>query len=110
MQMQMKFQEEVKNNNLVWLENWYKTQCNGDWEHAYGIRIETLDNPGWKISVSLENTKWENEILEMKQIENSESDWYAFGIKEKNFIGAGDPAKLDYLIGLFRKFIEEKES
>jgi hypothetical protein len=34
---------------LGWLEQWYYDQCDGDWEHAYGIRIGTLDNPGWSL-------------------------------------------------------------
>src|SRR5260221_4160816 len=34
------------------LENWYRSQCNGEWEHGEGITIGTLDNPGWSIQVS----------------------------------------------------------
>lgn len=34
-------------NALEWLTSWYKTQCNGDWEHSYGIEISTIDNPGF---------------------------------------------------------------
>jgi hypothetical protein len=30
--------------NLSTLERWYASQCNGEWEHAYGlIRLITLD-------------------------------------------------------------------
>ena len=35
------------------LQKWYRSQCNGEWEHAEGISIGTLDNPGWSIEVSL---------------------------------------------------------
>lgn len=28
------------------LERWYAAQCNGDWEHTYGVKIGYLDNPG----------------------------------------------------------------
>jgi hypothetical protein len=28
------------------LEAWYASRCDGEWEHGYGISIETLDNPG----------------------------------------------------------------
>ncbi|WP_203237204.1 Imm53 family immunity protein [Streptomyces gilvosporeus] len=31
------------------LTAWYTSQCDGGWEHEYGIRIETLDNPGWSV-------------------------------------------------------------
>lgn len=39
---------------LKWLENWYSSNCDGDWEHGYGIRIETLDNPVWAVRINLE--------------------------------------------------------
>jgi hypothetical protein len=41
---------------LEWLQGWYRSQCNGDWEHCYELVIETLDNPGWSISIPLEGT------------------------------------------------------
>ena len=34
-----------------WIEKWYANNCNGDWEHSYGITIETLDNPGGKLKL-----------------------------------------------------------
>lgn len=38
----------IENENIFeWLQKWYKSQCDGDWEHEYGIKIETVDNPGW---------------------------------------------------------------
>ena len=36
------------------LQAWYAAQCNGKWEHTYGIAIGTLDNPGWSLSVDLD--------------------------------------------------------
>jgi len=41
------------------LTDWYQTQCNGLWEHSYGIRIDTLDNPGWSITINLAETSLE---------------------------------------------------
>jgi len=37
---------EDMQNLLQFLQEWYLEQCNGDWEHEFGIKIETLDNPG----------------------------------------------------------------
>jgi hypothetical protein len=28
------------------LQTWYTEECNGDWEHQFGVDIGTLDNPG----------------------------------------------------------------
>ncbi|MDE6471389.1 MAG: immunity 53 family protein [Eubacterium sp.] len=31
---------------LNWLQEWYRQNCTDEWEHFYGIKIDTLDNPG----------------------------------------------------------------
>ena len=41
---------------LEWLEQWYEKTCDGDWEHIYGISIDTLDNPGWRVRIDLRET------------------------------------------------------
>ncbi|MBI1185367.1 hypothetical protein GC194_13935 [bacterium] len=38
------------------IQNWYKLNCNGYWEHSYGYSIATLDNPGWTIRIDLADT------------------------------------------------------
>jgi len=43
-------------SSLTWLQGCYMSNCNGDWEHLYGVRIETLDNPGWTLRVELAGT------------------------------------------------------
>ena len=42
--------------SLVRLQLWYSRQCDGDWEHGLGIRIESLDNPGWSVRIDLKGT------------------------------------------------------
>jgi len=38
------------------LETWFASMCNGDWEHTYGITLETVDNPGWLFTVEITDT------------------------------------------------------
>ncbi len=92
--------------NLNWLQNWYKKQIDGDWEHTYGVAIKTIDNPGWHIEIDLNETSYEHLNSEFKLIDNSKDDWYGVEIKNKKYIGVGDPSKLDFLIKIFRKFVE----
>lgn len=66
---------------LNWLQNWYKTNCNGDWEHTYGIKIETLDNPGWSVVVDLKETNLEHLTREYTLIENSDDDCMLFRLR-----------------------------
>jgi len=73
------------------------------WEHGSGIKIETIDNPGWHVEINLEGTSAEGKKLDKIFIEKKESDWLYLEIKEKLFIGAGDPDKLNEIV---RKFID----
>lgn len=63
MQTITKSPKEIKDstlNNVDWLSSWYRKECNGDWEHTYGISIQTLDNPGWSVRIDLLDTSFEN--------------------------------------------------
>ena len=95
-------------NVLKWIESWYKNNCNGDWEHSYGITIETLDNPGWDIKIDLKGTPLENEKMEYKLVEQDENDWYGIKIENAQFIASGDPNKLEFLITLFKEIVQQK--
>jgi len=46
-------------NVLAELQRWYESQCNEDWEHQYGVKIDTLDNPGWSVIIDLDDTDLE---------------------------------------------------
>ena len=39
------------------LQQWYQSKCDGTWEHMYGVEIDTLDNPGWTVSLTGETDK-----------------------------------------------------
>ena len=39
-------------SELEALQHWYESQCDGDWEHEFGVKIGTLDNPGWMVDIS----------------------------------------------------------
>lgn len=90
---------------LDWLEDWYLSMCDGDWEHNYGITIETLDNPGWDLTIDLVNTGIELKDEKWNLIEESENNWYGYKITNNVFNAAGDPKKLNFLISLFRERI-----
>ena|ERR1700744_3956873 len=92
------------NSNLEFLQDWYSSNCDGDWEHSFGIKIETLDNPGWTITVDLENTEWED--LQFSESEElSEDDWFNIGAKEKKLIAYGDSKKLVYLLDRIKNIL-----
>ena len=91
---------------LNWLNEWYKSNCNGDWEHCYGIKIETLDNPGWWVSIELNGTELENKDFEKIAITKSDEDWLFCRVEDNVFNSSGDPDKLTKILEIFKNWSE----
>lgn len=95
---------------IEWLQKWYEEQCDGDWEHGYGVRIETIDNPGWSVRVDLNGIKLNMLDFEYKLFEKSENDWVGFSLERGTFHGIGDSSKLNTIISVFRELTLEEKS
>lgn len=85
---------------LTRIQNWYRTNCNDDWEHSYGFSIETLDNPGWTIKIDLSETPLENLQFE-KNIDNGRFDWMFIKTENNMFRADCDPTKLTEVLKIF---------
>jgi hypothetical protein len=94
----------MTNDDLLWLLEWYYKQCNGDWEHANGIKIGTLDNPGWYLKISLDETEIENRSFHPVDINRSENDWIYCVVEDGIFNGYGGPFNLPEIISIFRQW------
>lgn len=94
---------------LQWLNEWYKAQCNGDWEHCYGVTFDTLDNPGWRIQIDIEGTVLEEKIFEVVDKFVNDSDWIFCRVKDGKFDGGGDPDKLFTILEIFKNWAEENK-
>jgi hypothetical protein len=87
--------------NLERLQAWYVSQCDGDWEHCFGISISTLDSPGWKVEIELNETNLEQYTFEKIQTERSEDDWLFIERKEMQFRMACGPMNLEECLAIF---------
>lgn len=85
---------------LTRIQNWYQTNCNGEWEHRYGFSISTLDNPGWGIKIDLAETALSNLQFE-RSIENGRFDWMNIKTKDKILEAYCDPTKLTQVLKIF---------
>ena len=110
-------------STITEIQNWFQEQCDDDWEHSYGIKIETCDNPGWSVRIDIIGTALENKSFETisKNIPptlmdqalglikepyicaepNFSDDWLMCYIKNQEFNGAGDPKKLEEILRIF---------
>lgn len=89
---------------LTWLQIWYGQQCDGDWEHTYGVDIGTLDNPGWTIEINLSGTDLESKNLEREKSERSEDDWLHVWTEGGSFHAACGPTNLGEALDRFRRW------
>ena len=103
-------------DDLAWLTRWYASQCNGGWEHQNGVKLETLDNPGWILTINLEGTDLENRPFE-PQRNGTESEaydptsvvsWWICRVEKekKEFIAACGPHDLLAIISIFRDWAD----
>jgi hypothetical protein len=83
------------------LQYWYSQCCNGEWEQDYGIKIETLDNPGWRVEINLCGTKYASREIGDTKIERNEEDWVHYSVKKSTFYGYGGPNNLDEVLRIF---------
>jgi Immunity protein 53 len=93
-------------NDLEWLDGWYQRQCNGEWEHRQGMRLEPLDDPGWHLTINLAGTSAVNARPQELRLETHGGGWLACSIAGGCFEGSGDPRKLEQIIGIFRRWVE----
>jgi hypothetical protein len=90
--------------SIDYLQVWYRAQCNGEWEHRYGVSIESLDNPGWGIRIDLAQTPLQDRAMEPIRQERSDTDWWTCEVVHNQFIGHGDASKLAQILAAFQSW------
>ncbi len=90
------------------LQKWYARHCDEDWEHSYGIKLDTLDNPGWILTVDLADTEFSDFSLPMSRIDRSQEDWIQSEISGRRYIACGGVFNLEEIIMQFLIFVGER--
>jgi hypothetical protein len=98
--------QQQMTNELQLLQDWYSSQCNGDWEHTFGIALETIDNPGWRLKIDVAETPLEGVTFEPVIIERSAADWVHCKVEAAAFIGHGGASNLAEVLSLFLDWVE----
>ena len=106
---------------ITWLQDWYVAQCDGDWEHSYGLEIATIDNPGWYVVISLVGTPLESATFQpVDEADGSEDNWIncrlveeqplRYGVGGPYFTGAGGPHNLAEILHVFREWVIQQKN
>jgi hypothetical protein len=93
-------------DRLQKLNRWYESQCDGEWEHDYGVEIGTVDNPGWTLKIDLSDTELSDRPFGEIKRYNSETDWIFARRTEDAFEASCDPSKLADMVDLFLAWAE----
>ncbi|MFB8377827.1 immunity 53 family protein [Paenibacillus taichungensis] len=96
-------------NTLKWLQNWYYENCNGDWEHSYGVKIDTVDNPGWSVEIDLTDTYLEDMFFDSVEEERNDKDWFYCIVWDGVFHGAGGAMNLEEILVYFKNWASSIE-
>ena len=89
-------------------QQWYKAQCNGEWEHSCGVGIATLDNPGWSLEIDLADTPLQHKMFtEVKRDYEQATEWITCFLRGGKFQGACGPEKLEEMLEIFLDWAEE---
>ncbi|MEV8350733.1 Imm53 family immunity protein [Streptomyces niveus] len=75
--------------------------CHGA-QPEWGVKIATLDNPGWTVSIDLEETEPEERDYIRQEINRAPQDWIRAWTAEKTFHAACGPGNLTEALTLFR--------
>jgi hypothetical protein len=75
---------------------WYRSQCDGEWEHDWGVKIGTLDNPGWCVEINLQGTR-----LEHVPFDEDETEWIICRRQGQTFQISCGPERLDAALQVF---------
>jgi hypothetical protein len=104
-------------DELEWLQRWFSSRCDGQWEHEKGVGIETVDNPGWRVIIDIDKEGFAGGDGVLVSIGDPPRDanrnvggpvWMICQVRGSQFVGAGDAGKLAAIIRCFREKVARK--
>ena len=87
------------------LQAWYLDQCDEVWEQANVITMETIDNPGWRLTIDLAGTRWSGRDFPPVQRDTAEHDWLRCWVKGTRWEAAAGPCSLEDAVCVFLDWV-----
>jgi hypothetical protein len=89
----------------TWMQAWFVGRCDGVWEHAHGVTITTLDNPGWEVNIDLSGSGLDQIPYVRHEVHRSEDDRCVTWVASDTFRGACGPTNLAEALHQFREWV-----
>jgi len=87
-----------KEDAVTRLMRWYASQCDGEWEREFGLRIDTMDNPGWSVRIDLAYTGVDPASI-AEQVEHRDKNNWIECKSEPGCVWTSDSQDFYYFIG-----------
>jgi hypothetical protein len=93
---------------LSWLQAWYMANCDDDWEHQYGVKIQTIGNPGRSVSIELDRTPLDGSDFERVEVICDANNWLLARVEGNTWQFDGGPLNLSEGLYLFRDWAQDR--
>lgn len=93
-------------NQFEWLQQFFLSNCNGEWEHSYGCKIDTMSDPGWFFQFDLMETQHAGKFLEPLEDQSSALVWLRCKLEDGVFTAQCSPRRLGECIEILRDVVE----
>ena len=92
---------------LAWLQDWFAARCDGEWEEQWNVNLTTTDDPGWFLSIPLQDTELEGRPFTRTE-HNTKLDqsWWICQIGEGHFLAACGRRDLAAVVRIFRDWAQ----
>ncbi len=91
------------------LQDWYRRQCNGEWEEFFGITVKSIDNPGWMLDIDLHGTGLGSIDFPEVRRERSDLAWVHCRIVDGAYRARCGPLGLEEAIEIFLELADSEE-
>ncbi|MBY5311967.1 rhodanese-related sulfurtransferase [Rhizobium leguminosarum] len=85
---------------------WFERQCVDEWYEDRGVKIDTMDNPGWSMKVDLKGTALQDKDFQEIRVERSDRDWFVARRNDQVFEAFGGSISLNEMIESFLAWAE----
>ncbi|MDP1834608.1 MAG: Imm53 family immunity protein [Chlamydiales bacterium] len=95
--------------DFLWMQNWYHSQCDGEWEYSCILCMQTLDFPGWSIDIDVDETSLAARKFPSISIHESSSQWIDCWKEDSpsKFKGRCSSNKVLEVLAIFHRWAKE---
>jgi hypothetical protein len=93
---------------LTWLQDWHAAQLR-DGRSAGRVRIATLDNPGWEVSIDLDTDLASRDFTEINDHPPTRLDWFEAKVSRNVYRANSGPLGLGRCLEEFRHWVQQHE-